>query len=59
MLAFLHSLECQSSDQSGTYTRTVFGGKDLDWVVALTERLAVATLLPVQDLLQGLSTTLL
>lgn len=56
-VAFLDALEGKGSDESGTNTGTVLGRHDFDRVVALAERLAVATTLPVEDLLERLSTT--
>ena len=56
-VALLDTLESESGDEGCADTGTVFGGHDLDGVVALAERLAVAAALPVEDLLELLSTT--
>lgn len=56
-VAILDALESESGDEGGANTGTVLGGHDLDGVVALAERLAVAAALPVEDLLERLSTT--
>lgn len=58
-LALLHALERQRSNQGSAHTRTVFSRKDLDWVMASTKWLAVAALLPVEDLLESLCAALL
>jgi hypothetical protein len=56
-VALLDTLESESGDEGGADTGTVLGGHDLDRVVALAESLAVAAALPVEDLLECLSTT--
>jgi hypothetical protein len=56
-IALLDALESEGGDEGRTNTGAVLGGHDLDRVVALAERLAVATALPVEDLLERLSTT--
>lgn len=57
VVALLDTLEGEGGDEGGADTGTVLSGEDLDGVVALAERLAVAASLPVKDLLEGLSTT--
>ena len=56
-LALLNTLEGESGDEGSTDTGTVLSGEDLDRVVALTESLAIAAAVPVEDLLERLRTT--
>jgi hypothetical protein len=56
-VALLDALESKGGDEGGADTGTVLGGHDLDRVVALAESLAVAAVLPVEDLLECLGTT--
>lgn len=54
MVALLDALEGEGGDEGGADAGAVLGGQDLDGVVALAQRLAVAAGLPVEDLLEGL-----
>lgn len=54
VVALLDALEGEGGDERGADTRAVLGGQDLNGVVALAQRLAVAAGLPVEDLLEGL-----
>jgi len=53
----LDTLESKGGDEGSANTGSILGGQDLDRVVALAERLAIAASLPVKDLLERLSTT--
>lgn len=57
MVALLDALDGKGGDEGGADTGAVLGGEDLNGVVALAERLAVAAGLPVEDLFEGLRTT--
>lgn len=57
VVAFLNALECQGRDQGSSDTRSILSRHDLDRIVALAKRLAVATSLPVKDLFQSLCST--
>lgn len=57
MVALLDALDGEGGDEGGADTGAILGGEDLDGVVALAERLAVAAGLPVEDLLEGLRAT--
>lgn len=50
----MHALQSQGGDEGGTDTAAVFGGQNLDGVMAAAERLAVAAFGPVEDFLEGL-----
>jgi hypothetical protein len=58
-LALLDALERESGDESSADTRTILSGQDLHRVVALAERLAITTGLPVEDFLKSLCAALL
>jgi hypothetical protein len=55
-LTLLHALDGESGDERGTYTRTVFGGKDLDRIGTLTKRTAIPAFGPVENFLESLCT---
>jgi hypothetical protein len=52
----VHTLNGQSGDESGTYTRSILSGQDLYRIVATTESLTISARRPVENFLQGLST---
>ena len=56
-VALLDTLESEGGDEGSADTGAILCGHDLDRVVALAESLAIAAALPVEDLLERLSTT--
>ena len=57
--ALVHTLNGQSSDESGTNTRSILGRQDLYRIIATTESLAISASRPVQDFFEGLCTSCL